>query len=61
MWKLIDESVKDGRTVLLGNPDKKSGPHIGFWWTHGNCLVCSNVPSWTVPPTHYVDINHLSF
>ncbi len=60
-WTPITDEVKDGRLLLLGNPEHESGPHMGYWWITGNCMVASATPGWITHPTHYVDISEITF
>jgi len=60
-WTPITEDQKDGRIYLLGIPDKKIGPWMGYFWNNGNCWLQCDLPAHGKMPTHYYDLTGLLF
>lgn len=59
-WKPLTDAQKDGTILLLGVPDKKIGPWLGYFSLRQNCWLSCGWSAWTTP-THYDSLEGLTF
>jgi hypothetical protein len=60
-WKPLTDEQKDGTILLLGIPEAKIGPWLGYFSMRQNCWLCWHSSGAFFNPTHYDTLEGLLF